>query len=415
MKKSKGDKRPYLKPVTRIELSEKNIKQRVILLVVLLAIAAAALFTGVRELLKVEPGIQEIEVASQKPNCSQEFVLMYDFSDYGGSAANVNRELNRIYGAATEKAFALFSPDVEDATTANLFLVNRHVNETVTVDPVLYRAFEQIREAGNRCIYLAPAYVEYNRIFLCENEQEAAMYDPAFNEEQREYLLELASFVSDPAHIDLELLPENVVRLNISQEYLAFAQEYGIETFLDFGWMKNAFIADYLAQVLTENGFTRGYLSSFDGYTRNLDPREESYSVNLFSRQDHDVYMPAKLNYTGAMSLVSLRDFPMSEKDRWHYFVYSDGSITHSFLDPKDGRSKCALSSLTGYSREAGCAEILLDLIPVFVTEDFHPEALEDLAQQGTLAVWCQNQTVETNSSEGSLELLDESFSLKTK
>ena len=258
MKKSKGDKRPYLKPVTRIELSEKNIKQRVILLVVLLAIAAAALFTGVRELLKVEPGIQEIEVASQKPNCSQEFVLMYDFSDYGGSAANVNRELNRIYGAATEKAFALFSPDVEDATTANLFLVNRHVNETVTVDPVLYRAFEQIREAGNRCIYLAPAYVEYNRIFLCENEQEAAMYDPAFNEEQREYLLELSGFVSDPEHIDLELLPENVVRLNISQEYLAFAQEYGIETFLDFGWMKNAFIADYLAQVLTENGFTRG-------------------------------------------------------------------------------------------------------------------------------------------------------------
>ena len=109
MRKSNGDKRPYLRPVTRIELSEKNIKPRLILLVVCLAIAAAALFTGVRELLKVEPGWQEIQISSKKPNCSSEFVLMYDFSDYGGTAAAASRELTNVYTEAAEKAFLIFS------------------------------------------------------------------------------------------------------------------------------------------------------------------------------------------------------------------------------------------------------------------------------------------------------------------
>ena len=408
MKKSKGDKRPYLKPVTRIELSEKNIRQRVILLVVLLAIASVALFVGMKELLKVEPGWQQVEITSQKPNCSQDFVLMYDFSDYGGSAAAANRELVRIYGAAAEKAFALFSPDVEEPTCQNLWLLNRHVNEPVTVDPVLY-------EAGNRCLYLAPAYAEYNRVFLCENEQEAALYDPAFNEEIQAYLRQIADFASDPEAIDMELLGENRVRLKISQEYLAFAEAYGLETFVDFGWMKNAFIADYLTRELSDNGFTRGYLSSFDGFTRNLDTRALEFSSNLFCRRDRDVYMPAKLSYMGAVSMVSLRDFPMSEKDRWHYFAYTNGQITTAFLDPADGMGKCSVTSLTGYSREATCAEILLDLIPVFITEEFQPDILDSLQGHGIYSVWCRDLTVEANEPGVSLELLDETFSLKTK
>jgi len=408
MRKSNGDKRPYLRPVTRIELSEKNIKPRLILLVVCLAIAAAALFTGVRELLKVEPGWQEIQISSKKPNCSSEFVLMYDFSDYGGTAAAASRELTNVYTEAAEKAFLIFSPDVEDLAVQNLWQVNRHINEPVAVDPVLYEAFRQIRQAENRNLYLAPAYVEYNRIFLCENQEEAAGYDPAFNEELRAYLAELGTFASDPAHIDLELLGENRICLKVSQEYLAFIQEYELETLVDFGWMKNAFIADYLAQRLTEKGYTSGYLTSFDGFTRNLDPRGNAYSINFFHREGTQISMPGRIGYTGPMSIVSLRDFPLSDQDRWHYYTYGSGSIVHItsvFLDPKDGLSKASVDALMGYSRDAGCAGLLLELIPVFLAETFHTTPLDSLAEQGIYGVWYQDQQICSTDPNLSLEI----------
>lgn len=401
MRKSSGDKRPYLPPVTRIELSEKNIKPRLILLVICLAVAAAALFTGVRELLKVEPGWQQIQISSKQPNCSSDFVLMYDYSDYGGTAAMANKNLTALYTDAAEKAFLIFSPDTEDAAGQNLHAVNRHINETVSVDPVLYQALVQIREAGNRNLYLAPAYVEYNRIFLCENEEEAVRYDPAFNEELKYYLQALADFASDPAHIDLELLENNQVRLHVSREYLAFIEEYELDTLVDFGWMKNAFIVDYLAQVLTENGFTSGYLSSYDGFTRNLDPRGNRYSQNFFCRQGTEVSMPARIGYTGPQSIVSLRDFPMTDQDRWHYFTYGNGHITSIFLDLEDGLSKPAVDAIMGLSAETGCAEILLKLIPAFIGESFDSASLTD---PQISALWYENDQVRTTDTSLSIE-----------
>ena len=37
----------------------------------------------------------------------------------------------------------------------------------------------------------------------------------------------------------------------------------------------------YLAKQLSEAGFTNGFLSSYNGFTRNLDDRGEPFSLNL--------------------------------------------------------------------------------------------------------------------------------------
>lgn len=413
MKKHARDNRPYVKPVTRIELSEKNTKLRIILIVVLLSIGVAALLSGLIQLLNVEPGWQKVEMSSRKPHCGGDFVLMYDYSEYGGSATAANRELTAVYTEAGEKAYLLFSPDVEDASVQNLWQVNQHVNMLVEVDPVLYQAFSQIQAAGNRSIYLAPVYDEYDRIFLCENEEEAVRYDPAFNQELIPYLQELAAFAADPESINVELLGENRVQLTVSEAYLAFAQEYEIETFVDFSWLKNAFIADYLAQVLTDHGYTSGYLSSFDGFTRNLDSRGNSYSFNLFDRQGSDVNLPARMAYSGPMSIVFLRNYPMTDLDRWHFFAYSSGEITSIHIDPTDGRDKSTINSLAGYASNKGCAEILLELIPVFVADTFIQQPLTDAAQKGIFTVWYEGSQLCTTDPDFRLEWLDETYSVQ--
>ena len=91
MSKHGRDKRPNVRPITKIELSEKHKKLRLILIVVLLSIGSVAIGMGLFSLLNTQPGWQEIDVASDKPNCSTEFRLLYDFSDAGGDATAVNK------------------------------------------------------------------------------------------------------------------------------------------------------------------------------------------------------------------------------------------------------------------------------------------------------------------------------------
>ena len=59
---SRGDKTPRVKPVQKIELSEKNIPLRIALVVLCIAIAALAIGWGVSKALNVEPGWQMIEM-----------------------------------------------------------------------------------------------------------------------------------------------------------------------------------------------------------------------------------------------------------------------------------------------------------------------------------------------------------------
>ena len=240
MSKHARDRRPYIRPVTRIELSEQNIKLRWILIVVLLSIAVVAIVTGLMAALETEPGWQEMQVSSTEINCSQDFVLMYEFGRDGLDATAEYKNVTSLYSQLTELAWHIFTADAA-AGQNNLYYLNRHVNEAVLVPEELYGALDLLAAYGCRDPFLAPVVRQYEPVFLAANDAEAALYDPTREEEQRAYLRELAAYASDPAMIHLELLGENRVSLNVAPEYLAFAEENGIETFIDLGWMKNAF------------------------------------------------------------------------------------------------------------------------------------------------------------------------------
>ena len=406
MKKYGRDNRPYIRPVKRVELSETNVKIRMIAIVVLLAIAVTAIGTGLMSVLKTEPGWQLVQANSQKANCGSDFVLQYDFSLDGGDASAKYRQLEILYSQAVEEAFLIFSADVEDAACANAAFLNAHLNEIVTVHEALYEALSLVVQYNDRHVFTAPAAVEYNRVFLSEGDAEAMQYDPAHNAETARWLQDLAIFVSDEGHIGLDILDNNQVRLNVSEEYLAFGEEYGIEIYLDFGWMTNAFRADYLADALKDAGFTNGYLASYDGFTRNLDTRGNSYSVNLFARNGNDINLPAQLDYNRPVSIVALRDYPMTQEDRWHYYGYENGDIVTAFVDPVDCRSKCAISDLVCYSYDLGCAEVLMQSAKTFTADAFLEENLAQLTQEGIWSIWSQGLTLMYNEKEAAVTAL---------
>ena len=93
----------------------------------------------------------------------------------------------------------------------------------MVVDDALYHAFELIAETGNRAIYLAPVYTEYDNLFFCNDDSETVNYDAYQNGEVAAYFSEVAAYSNDPSDVNVELLGGNQVKLSVSDDYLAFA------------------------------------------------------------------------------------------------------------------------------------------------------------------------------------------------
>lgn len=408
MKKHARDNRPHIRPVTRIELSEKNIKLRWILIVVFLSIAVVSVTMGLVSALNTEPGWQEVTVSTTNINCSQDFVLMYEFGAEGLSATAEFKNVSSLYSQLTETGYTIFSAETE-SDVHNVWYLNRHVNEPVTVPRALYQALTLLAEADCRYPFLAPAVSMYDSLFLARSDAEAALYDPNLEQDSVEIMGQIAAFAADPAMISLELLGNDQVCLRISEEYLAYGEETGIETYLDFGWMKNAFLADYLADALQAEGYTRGYLASYDGFTRNLDDRDEVFSFNVFDRWENTITIPARLQYSGAVSIVSLRNYPLSEEDRWHYYAYESGVIRSVYLDVTDAVSRSSTDNLVLYGRTESCAALLLEAAPLFIAEELDEAALSALARRDIHSIWGEGHTLRCTDPAALLELLPDS------
>ena len=202
------------RPITRVEISEKNKSLRVVAAILLLVIGAVGITVGIMSLLNKETGWQRVQVNVQERNCSEQFILQYNFTGSGAEATAVNNQLQVAYGEACVKAYQLFTPDEAIEGVQNVYYVNHHPNEVVTVDPVLYGAFEKV--ADRPWIYLGPAYAHYYNIIFNAEESVVSMLDPVESDDAAAYVHGIAEFAADRDAVDLELLG-NMVSVSISQ------------------------------------------------------------------------------------------------------------------------------------------------------------------------------------------------------
>lgn len=368
---------PHPKPVEKMELSDRKTKLRLAVVIVMILVAAGAFAYGVTAMLGREPGWTTIQVSpSAELNCGSEFVFQYYLGAGGVSAAAENKQITLLYTDAMVKAYQLFNNYGESGNLHNIFYINRHPNEEIEVDGLLYQAFETCAAYDNRNLYLAPVYEQYDSLFYCSEDWETQSFDPRQNAELAVSFEELAVFARDAGQAEVQLLGDNRIKLYVSDEYLKYAEENHISSFVDFYWMKNAFIIDYVAGILQENGFTLGSISSYDGFIRNLDDSGLSYSFNLYDRTGQNVYPAAVMRYSGARSIVYLRDYKMNSLDFQHYYELADGQIRTAYVDVADGLCRASVPNLVSYSESAGCAELLMQMIPVYIADSFDRENL---------------------------------------
>lgn len=413
MGKNARDKRPNLKPVTKIELSEKNMTWRFVLLIVLLVIAAISFTVFLFSLFSKDDGWRTIESASDQPRYSGEITLQYDLGKGSENATAEYKRLAALYGDALDSAYKSLTANESFIGFINLRSVSDSTNEELVVSPLLYRTLKTMVKDGGRMLYMAPIYSLYANVFDSSDDVIAKKYDPNFSIELYADVQEALSYINNPEHIRLEFLDDDAckLRLAISEEYEAFLEDGAFDTKITLGVFELAFVVDYLAEALSNEGYTRGIVSSYDGFTRNLGMDENSVRSNVLDiNSKHEILTVGYLNYTGARSFVHFRNFPMVELDLFRYYVYEDGRVVSNMIDPDTGKNANVLSQMTVYSENKSCAELALMSYPLFVSDILDGQAINDLTYLGVYTVYAFDKTVfyneESLGSDDKLEIL---------
>lgn len=396
----------YPKPVKRISLLEKYPKSRLVITIILIGIGISAFGYALTEYLTEDAGWTTIEASTSEPSCTKELIFQYYLGEGELSATAEKKAVSALYTETAVKAYQLFHTSMSFDGVHNLFYINQHPNEEIVVDQILYKAFSLMNQYKNRAIYLAPVYVQYDNLFGCNDDLETINFDPQQNQEIASYFSEILFFANNPNAIELELLGENKIRLYISDAYFKYASEIGFSDFIDFYWMKNAFIVDAIADVMRAKGYVRGSISSYDGFIRNLDASHDTeYAFNILDKENNTVYLAGVMKYDYAISIVFLRSYPENSLDWQHYYEFQDGTIRTAYIDTADGYSKSSVDNLVSYAKERSCAEILLQVIPVFIADTFDADRLTALAQNRIYSVYCEDRTILYNDMDLHLDL----------
>ncbi len=409
MKKNGNRKRDSALPrVQTIELRDGNKWKTAVVVFLLLAIGLFFLGRGVKLALTRQGGWTEIQVQGGSSGCAAELEFQYLLDQQNGNAEY--RSLVTLYTEGCQRADKVYSSTATEAGLGNLAALNREPNRELRLEPELYRALEKVRDSGNRTLYLAPLYEYYTALFFCEREEETLEYDPLRNPELAGTFAQIAAFAGDPAQIELELLGEDRACLRVSREYLDWAAENGFTVLVDFGWMKNAFILDDLAEAVRAQGFTRGYLQSAEGFGCNLCDTGDSYALNVFDRACPGDGVVAQMCYDRPICFLSLHSYTRDPVGNDFYYEMADGEVRSIYVDPSDGLPRTALDDLLVWSSELSCGELALGAGGIFSQESFDPESLESL---GCSYLYCSGRLLICNDPTVRIPLVAEGYRLQ--
>lgn len=411
MKPFSRKKEPKVIPLQELEVDRKHLTLRIVFFAVFLAIGIVCLILAITGFFSSpQPdGWQSVTVQTDGASCADEFSLIYDLGKGELSAKDEYARISELYAQACVKAYRLYHAEQTFEGERGLADLNAHPGQPISLDPALVKSLKLADSAG-RELYLGPIYPYYRLICSSKDDVQADEFDPRENPQIAAFFGEIAEFARDPESVRLEFSGENEVCLRISEKYADFAKAHDIYTFVDFGWMKNAFIADDLADTLISAGYTRGALSSYDGFTRNLDARDTPYALYLYGRKENTVYTAATLNYSGVCSIVSLRNLPVNASDGSHYYVRSDGRVISPYIDVRDALCRAAADHLIARSESLSCGELLMKLLPAYIGDRFDPSPLSG----GEIsAICCQNGEILRQGDGFALSDVQEGYEIK--
>lgn len=381
---------------------KKCISTRALIIIIAAVLLVAAAITVtvilVNKNKNATEGWQQITATDVDESISKLFIFEYDVTD-----KNEIAEISRVYSDALKRAYAIFSTegiddDTADASIVGLSSLNLSAGVPISVSEELYRALELVKIDRTRTVFLGPVYERYRNVFSSISPSSAVAIDPTKNEYEARVCESIISFAGDGNSIYYDLTLDNTVVLQISAEYHGLLDDIGTHNYLDFGWMRDAFIVDTIADTLTREGYTNGTVSSYSGFTRNLDTDAEEYTFGLYDLFRNSVYLAASVSYTGAISTVTYKTFAMNSIDKKFLYEYSNGDVTHGYIDRSTGQPVNASDMMVFHSKTKSCAEIAVETAHCFITEEEDKSDIEALIAAGIGAIWCDGTIINYTS-----------------
>ena len=82
------------------------------------------------------------------------------------------------------------------------------------------------------------------------------------------------------------------------------------------------------------------------------------------------------------------------------------GEIRAAYIEGKDCLSRTPGADLVADSSEKGCAEVLLTMIPVYISDSFDASALEKWTVDGIYSIYCEKRVIHYNDEKLTLKQL---------
>lgn len=383
MKRYYGSQQNVSKPVEKITLDAKTAsKWRIFFIALFLCIGFGAFAYAFTHLHGSEKGWQKVVLDKVvEESCCYDFTLLYEFGKTGKSARKERNGLEAAYRKLTVRTYRVFDRRKEYSGLGNLCTVNRHPNEEVEVEPELYAALETCLTYNERMLFMG-ALTEHVEAWIASDSEEALLeYDPYLNEEVADFYQRTSKYANDPEAVSLRLLGNNEVMLCVSSEYEEFAKANDIVDYIDFGWARNAFVTDCLADSLQEQGYTHGILQSYDGFVRNFCEGDGSFRYSLSLWTDGKCYDAGEMEYTGGRSIVWLHDYPYNgAESEYRVLALLDGRKRHTYLG-HDGFPKSAVPDMLIWSEKCSCGEISVRMAQYYIADFYDAKEAESEAK----------------------------------
>ena len=317
-----------------IEVSDKNVKLRVVAFVLAMLIAVGAFTFAVSSCLRKTPGYHRIEVTSDEEMIRLAGRINFQYRFSGGNAAisGEMRQLQELYGASLRRCCRLLDASETYLGTINLAELNANRGRDMTLSEDLFEvltdAYAKTLEGQGYSLFAGPLYAEWNSILILDDPQP---FDPTADPEEAARIERLAALVRDPANFTFKVVDaeKRTVRFDVSEEVLACMREYELDCpILDLNLLHDAYLLRLIARDLEAQGYANGFLAAESGVTVSLSGHSGgAYSLLGFNGEQSASVATFPLERGTACSL--LRAFPLENETYGYYTVEAAGETLY--------------------------------------------------------------------------------------
>lgn len=331
----------------KISLSKtKHLELYIIAFVVTVAVAAVLITCSALGVFTNFAGYAELETAAYSDvKFTHDIHCYIYFKGNDMQVSSKKRKASSLFSTLYREIYMMTDPYVDYSPySVSLKQINRSLGEDVKVDERLYLLLKDAYEKSdpqnnNYSIFAATLYHEWDSLlyFGALGDYES---DPLFDEEEANYLSELASMINNPSNYSLEFKENNVVNLNISNEYKEFLETYdNTSPIISLNVLESAYQMQYIANKLEEVGYTNGYL--VDDFGNGLTLKGfTSLNHNLYDIQDGEAHLFGHITQSDKYCFSATHHFLVNPLNApYFYDVNKDDKIYHrsSYIKLEDG------------------------------------------------------------------------------